>query len=207
MKNNNYITIQGWMVNELNLKGNELIVYAIIYMFSQTENQKFAGSLKYLSEWCNSSKESMRKVINSLVEKKLIEKKSFKENNLTYCEYHTTKLDKVYNKVDESMQQSCINNKNIKNIKENIKRKFDMFWSLYPRKVSKGTAEKWFEKNNPSDELLNIMIEKIKLLKTTEQWKSDNGKYIPYPSTWLNAKGWEDEVNVSLKQKQEKRIF
>lgn len=71
---------------------------------------------------------------------------------------------------------------------------FDKFWNAYPRHVSKGTAEKWFGKNKPSEELVNIMIDKISLLKNSEQWKSENGKYIPYPTTWLNAKGWEDEV-------------
>ena len=39
------------------------------------------------------------------------------------------------------------------------------------------------------------MITKINLLKETKQWKSDNGQYIPYPATWLNARGWEDEVS------------
>lgn len=86
----------------------------------------------------------------------------------------------------------CLNN-NI-NTKENIKRKFDLFWKAYPKKVSKGNAEKWFDKNNPSDELVNEMINKISLLKDTEQWTKDNGKYIPYPTSWLNAKGWEDEI-------------
>lgn len=30
VNNENYVNIQGWMINELNLKSNELIVYAII---------------------------------------------------------------------------------------------------------------------------------------------------------------------------------
>lgn len=29
--------------------------------------------------------------------------------------------------------------------------------------------------------------------KKSEQWRKDNGQFIPYPSTWLRAKGWEDE--------------
>ena len=72
---------------------------------------------------------------------------------------------------------------------------FDRFWDAYPRKVSKGNAEKWFIKNKPSEELLNTMIKKINLLKNTEQWRKNNGQFIPYPTTWLNAKGWEDEIN------------
>ena len=37
MNADNYINIQGWMRTDLDLKGNELLVYAIIYGFSQTE--------------------------------------------------------------------------------------------------------------------------------------------------------------------------
>ena len=35
MKSDNYIVIQGWMVNELNLKGNDLLVFALIYGFTR----------------------------------------------------------------------------------------------------------------------------------------------------------------------------
>lgn len=34
VKPENYITIQGWMRTELDLKGNELNLYAIIYGFT-----------------------------------------------------------------------------------------------------------------------------------------------------------------------------
>lgn len=104
---------------------------------------------------------------------------------------------------DRTLISSTIeqNNSSIKKIhllnnsKENIKESFDKFWKAYPRKVSKGNAEKWFLKNKPSEELVNTMIEKINLLKNTEQWQKRNGIFIPYPLTWLNAKGWEDEIN------------
>ena len=71
---------------------------------------------------------------------------------------------------------------------------FDKFWKAYPKKVSKGNAENWFKKNKPSEEIVNTMIKKIEILKNTKQWQKENGQYIPYPSTWLNAKGWEDEI-------------
>jgi len=34
----------------------------------------------------------------------------------------------------------------------------------------------------------------VNYLKTTEDWTKNNGKYIPLASTWLNAKGWLDEI-------------
>lgn len=70
----NFIVIHGWMVNELNLKGNELLVYAIIYGFSQTENQFFTGSLQYLADWTKSTKQGVMKNLKSLLEKILFKK-------------------------------------------------------------------------------------------------------------------------------------
>ena len=84
---------------------------------------------------------------------------------------------------------------------------FEKFWNEYPKKISKGNAEKWFKKNKPTNDLVDLMIEKLKIYKETEQWKKDNGKYIPYPSSWLNAKGWEDEIQSNnIKRKYDTSI-
>lgn len=72
-------------------------------------------------------------------------------------------------------------------------RLFDSFWNAYPKKKSKGQAEKAWEKLNPSKELVAIMLDKLARAKTCKEWVKDNGQFIPYPATWLNAKGWEDE--------------
>ena len=59
IKNENFIVIQGFMINELDLKGNELIIYAIIYGFSQDGENKYTGSLNYLANWTNSTKQGV----------------------------------------------------------------------------------------------------------------------------------------------------
>lgn len=51
VREDNYFAVQGWMVTELKLKGNALMLYAIIYGFSQTTNTAFTGSVDYLCEW------------------------------------------------------------------------------------------------------------------------------------------------------------
>ncbi len=76
---------------------------------------------------------------------------------------------------------------------------FNLFWEAYPKKKSKGDAEKWFKKNRPSEELVHLMIDKLACLKNTNSWRKDGGQYIPYPATWLNAKGWEDEVESTCR--------
>lgn len=72
--------------------------------------------------------------------------------------------------------------------------RFDEFWKCYPKKIGKGYARKIFLKFKPSRELLQKIIEKVTLLKETEQWKKDHGQFIPHPATWLNREGWDDEV-------------
>lgn len=87
MKNNNFITIQGWMVNEIGLSGNELLLYALIYGFSQDENNVFNLSLSYTTKWLNVSKPTVIGILKKLIEKKLIEKTEKTENGVKCCSY------------------------------------------------------------------------------------------------------------------------
>lgn len=70
---------------------------------------------------------------------------------------------------------------------------FAKFWETYPKKKSKGDAEKAFKKINPSEQLLATILAAIEQDKASSDWTKDAGQYIPYPASWLNAKGWEDE--------------
>lgn len=127
----NYISLQGWMITDLGLKGNELIIYACIYGFSQAEDQVFSGSLQYLADWTNSTKQSVMKCLKSLVEKGYIRKSDKLINGVKFCEYHATKFNWVYNKVAQGMQQSFIggmqqslpNNLDIDNLEDNLENK------------------------------------------------------------------------------------
>lgn len=80
--------------------------------------------------------------------------------------------------------------------KDNSKRDghFSIFWSLYPKKIAKSDAEKAFIKINPDDILLETIVQAIDKQKQSEQWKKDEGKFIPYAASWLNKKRWEDEI-------------
>jgi len=78
-----------------------------------------------------------------------------------------------------------------KKLSKEIYSAFEKFWTIYPRKKSKGQAEKVFMRIKPDEQLLAVMLAKIKQAMKSGQW--DDKQYIPYPATWLNAKGWEDE--------------
>jgi len=72
---------------------------------------------------------------------------------------------------------------------------FDEFWSAYPKKRSKGQAEKTWVKIDPDESLLVAMLSGLEKAKNSHEWTKEGGQYVPYPSTWLNAKGWEDEYS------------
>jgi hypothetical protein len=83
-------------------------------------------------------------------------------------------------------------------IPDSVKEGFEKFWNSYPNKKSKGYARKVWIKIKPDDSLLKKIIHKIEILKETDSWQKDGGKFIPHPSTWLNGEGWEDEpIKVS----------
>ena len=86
VKNENFIAIQGWMVTELGLKGNSLLIYAIIYGFSQDGEQVFNGSLQYLADWTNSTKQGVLKSLRSLIDAGLIGKKEKNINGVKFVE-------------------------------------------------------------------------------------------------------------------------
>ena len=131
---NNYIAIQGWMVKDLGLKGNKLLIYAIIYGFSQTEGQVFSGSLQYLADWTNSTKQGVIQNLKELIELGYIGKNEKILNGVKFCEYYSKKFNGVLNKVEwgikESLmggiKQSLPNNIDINNIENTIEENIDI---------------------------------------------------------------------------------
>ncbi len=74
---------------------------------------------------------------------------------------------------------------------------FETFWKAYPRKRSKGEAEKAWKKLHPDADLLRAILAAIERANRSKDWQKDDGAFIPYPASWLNAKGWEDELGAA----------
>lgn len=127
IKDSNYILVQGWMVTDLHLKGNELLVFAIIHGFSQDGENRFTGSLQYLADWTSATKQGVMKNLKSLVEKGYICKEEKHINGVKFCEYYSTQFNRVLNSVEQGIKlsltggikQSLTNNKDINNKNNN----------------------------------------------------------------------------------------
>jgi hypothetical protein len=68
---------------------------------------------------------------------------------------------------------------------------FDVFWEEYPRKVSKAEAWKAWKKIKPAE--VPKILAGLRVWKQTEQWNRDGGRFVPYPSTFLNKRRWDIE--------------
>ena len=91
VKSKHFIVVHEFMVRDLRLKGNELLVYAIIFDSSQTEEQKFSGSLRYLAGRTNSTKRGVLNSLKSLMQKGYIKKEEQIINGVKYCSYRISK--------------------------------------------------------------------------------------------------------------------
>lgn len=78
---------------------------------------------------------------------------------------------------------------------------FDKFWSAYPKRVGKEPARKAWMKIKPNATTLTAILKAIEVHKTTDGWLKDKGQFIPNPSTWLNQKRWEDEIETAISDK------
>ena len=135
-------------------------------------------------------------------------KNIYKNNNKNI--YAHSENEQVYNHEDDKQKESDNHSSNTikqetknkaikkqnKELNELQEKQFDKFWQAYPKKVSKKQAQKSWKKINPSLELFEKILKALEMVKQTEQWKKDNGKYVPYPATWLNQERWTDEINM-----------
>ncbi len=64
------------------------------------------------------------------------------------------------------------------------------FWNLYPKKVGKMAAWRAWQRAKIGEEVLPALQTQIQ----SDKWQEQNGRFIPHPTTWLNAGGWMDEV-------------
>ncbi len=212
----NYITVQGFMIRDLHLKGNELLVYAIIYGFSQADNQVFNGSVQYLADWTNSTKQSVYNCLKSLTEKGYIVKTDKIINGVKFCEYYATKFTAVVNKVDYSIQQSLPggdkqslpNNIGSNTLLDNIKKIIDYLNTKIGAKYSYKTKKTQDCIKARFNEVDGLTVEDFYSVidKQYEKWKGTEYEQYLRPETlfgnkfegYLNSKGKVKANNSSF---------
>lgn len=87
IKPENYFVVHGWMRERLKLKGNELMVYAIVYGFSQDGESTFCGSCSYIMDWLGISRTTAIAALHGLTERGLLIKEDRVERGMKFVDY------------------------------------------------------------------------------------------------------------------------
>lgn len=150
LKDDNHIIIHGWMRTRFALKGSELLIYAIIYGFSQDGETAFYGSRRYMAEAAGIALPSVDRVVNSLIEKGLIQKEHRVNDGVSHCHYlvvlnddNTTyqKNNTPYQNDNTPYQKNNTHNNNKDNNKENKEKNKD-------KSLSKNNKEGYIFEND-----------------------------------------------------------
>lgn len=112
IQNDNFVLIQGWMVNELGLKGNDLMVYAIIHGFSHAEGTYFTGSLQYLADWLNIERRNVTRNLKRLIDQGLLLKEEQYINGVKFCKYKAIRPTGCTQNEYSVLTEGCTQNEN-----------------------------------------------------------------------------------------------
>lgn len=215
IKEYNYINIQGWMVKDLHLTGNKLLVYAIIFGFSQDDESEFTNGVKYLSDWIGCSYPTTLGILKDLEENGLISKREFTNQKGRFMAYRVIKnfnngllknfitpynIDSNKNKNNIYTQEESKNG-SLESKKDELKTSFDEFWSKYPKQRA-GSKSKAFssycrvikEKRCTIEKLLEVCVKYAQ----SEEVKRGFAKGC---AAWLNDDRFNNEY-VAQTQKE-----
>lgn len=70
---------------------------------------------------------------------------------------------------------------------------FERFWTAYPRKQAKQDSLKAFLKLKLENGDFDRVLSALEVAKKSDQWRRDQGKFIPQACRWLNGRLFEDE--------------
>lgn len=220
MKNENYITIQGWMVNELKLTGNDLICYALIYGFTQNGDY-WDKSSSYMCGWLGVSKRSVLEILKRLTDTGCIERKEFVVNGVKFCKYRASATN--FTSGEESSPRggeessphiNNIYNKEKEEIDKSISKKdelFDMFEAFiieYKKLYGKhtgGSAKTLFneftKRHKDWEKVIPLLMDALYREYAQRDKAKQNNEFFPNPkllSTYLGKQraweAWSDET-------------
>lgn len=182
----------------------------------------YAGLFPYMS------KSTIQRVVKHLKDEGLILTGNFNNDKFNHTNYYTLTekgLSLVHNSVSRNSQNGVIegasfnssifnsntdstdiNNTDInEQIPPIIPRKdaklnelFEQFWRAYPKKVKKQNALREFKKVKDIETLMPAILADVEFKKQTNNWKKDNGQFIPDPERYIKNERWND-VNEASK--------
>ena len=89
-----FVLLARWMRTDLDLKDKHLIVFGLIYGFSQDGESEFYGSLSYIADWVGANPSTIRRVLKELTASGLIRRREQIVNGVMFVRY-SADLEKI----------------------------------------------------------------------------------------------------------------
>lgn len=142
LNNSDGFHLCGWMVLELGLSGGDLIAFALVHQFSQSDAGIYTGNTEYLSAWTGWSENTSRKHLANLVKLGLIKEVRGRKNNSPFCHYKLS--DDFYENHPAEIEGSHLKNDadHPEKIEVSTPQKFGQEYNNKNRKEEKNTPSK-----------------------------------------------------------------
>ena len=128
----------------------------------------------------------------------------FEEHNVDPSDLAKQKNNERQQRHRDKKRAACDSNVTVTHVTHRVEKRrvitpvvpiaFERFWQAFPKKRNKGQAERAWKVVSPDEILQAKILAALERGKASVDWGKEGGKFIPYPATWLNAKGWEDEI-------------
>jgi len=183
------------------LSDKAIRLYGVLARFADNQTHEAFPSRETLAEKMNCSPKSVDRAAHELIELGAITKRQRHNSSLVYTLRVSRGLDtgdqggwtpvsRGVDSDDHLTRTTELEPEELYN-QQNVNEAFNEFWSIYPKHLQKGEARKAFFKAVERVGAADVIVEGAKRMSVDPNLPIK--QFIPYPATWLNRDGWEDE--------------
>ena len=198
-----FAIIDEWVLN-LPISDRALRLYVLLVRYADNHTHRAFPSRETLATRMNCSKASVDRATQELIDHGAISKSQRMNSSLVYT-VHVTKgvvtpdeggSSPVMRGVvtdDDLTRTTELEPEELEplNTQTSVIKSFNEFWEVYPKHLQKGEARKAFFKAVQRVGDADTILDGVRRMAADPNLPVK--QFIPYPATWLNRDGWDDE--------------
>lgn len=195
--------IPEWILTA-NISDKAVRLYGVLARFADNQTHEAFPSRETLAERMGCSAKSVDRAAVELIELGAMTKRQRHNSSLVYTLMMSKGVDKgvqggsspVTRGVDKDVHLTRTTELEPENIEPlnnqaSVIKSFNEFWDIYPKHLQKGEARKSFFKAVHRVGDVDVILEGARRMAADPNLPVK--QFIPYPATWLNRDGWDDE--------------